>query len=238
MPVLKVFASKDDAPAILAQSTLIEPYDAFLLVQATPAAARALARKYPVEDITDQYGIELPNGDINTTRPRVTTAGTRAHAAYKGERLSPGPHHYLVQFRGPVKENWLARLKATGAKIRSPQGSFAFVVWARQVMLPKIAALPFVRWVGHLPHAARVAPGLVRPVRGRTPLPRRRVRPNVYRVEIFDSRDAGRIAAAARALRFKVLSQEPRARVLVVESASSEAAQGPARSRRCRRSTA
>ena len=218
MAILKVFARKQEAADVLAQSTLIERYDAFLLVQATPASARALARKYPVEDITDQYEIDLPNVDIKTTRPRITTTGTRAHAAFKGERLSRGPHHYLVQFRGPIKESWLTRLKATGAKIRAPQGNFAFVVWARQTTLPKIAALPFVRWVGHLPHAARVAPGLIRPERGQTPLPRRRARPNVYRVEIFDSKDMGKIATAARDLRFTVLSREPPARVLVVET--------------------
>lgn len=224
MPILKVFAGKEDGPAIVAQSTLIERYDAFLLVQATPVATQALARKYPVEDITAQYQIELPTAKINTARPRVTTTGARAHPAYKGERLSPGPHHYIVQFHGPVKDRWLAGLRATGAKIRAPQGSFSYVVKATKAMLPKIAALPFVRWVGHLPHADRVAPGLTRPTRGRAQLPRRRVRPNVYRVEVFDGQDVGRIAAAARRLRFKVLSHEPDARVLILESEGSDAA--------------
>jgi len=221
MPILKVFSGKDDAPAILKRSRLIERYDAFLLVAARPAAARAIGRKYPVEDITDHYRLELANVNINTSRPRVTTAGTRRHPAYGAARLRPGPHHYIVQFRGPIKDRWLARLRSTGAKLRAPQGSFSYIVRARKAMLPKIAALPFVRWLGHLPHAARIAPGLVRPIRGQASLPRRRVRPNVYRVEIFDGRDTEAIATAARRLRFKVLSQEPKARVLVLESESS-----------------
>ena len=224
MPILRVFVDKDDRPPVLQQSTLIEPYDAFLLVQATPAGARRLARKYPVEDITDHYQVHLPNKTLNTARPRITTAGKVRHPAYKAERLSPGPHHYLVQFRGPIKARWLAALKATGAKLREPEGSFAYVVWARKTSLPKIAALPFVRFMGHLPHASRVAPGLERPARARKTLPRRRIRPNVYRVEVFDGRDTGRIAAAARRLRFAVLSQEPGARVLVLEGASSDGA--------------
>ncbi|MBI3628713.1 MAG: S8 family serine peptidase [Candidatus Rokubacteria bacterium] len=222
MPILNVFAGKDDAPAILKRSRLIERYDAFLLVEATPAAARAIGRRYPVEDITDHYRLELANVNINTSRPRVTTAGTRRHPAYGAARLRPGPHHYIVQFRGPIKDRWLARLRLTGAKLRVPQGSFSYIVRARKAMLPKIAALPFVRWLGHLPHAARIAPGLVRPIRGHAPLPRRRVRPNVYRVEIFDGRDTGAIATAARRLRFTVLLQEPKARVLVLESESSD----------------
>jgi len=222
MPTLKVFAGKEDAPDVLARATLIERYDAFLLVQATPAVARALARKYLVEDITDQYEIEMPNAKINTARPRITPKGAEAHPAYKAERLSPGPHHYIVQFRGPVKDRWLAEVRATGAKMRAPYGNFAYVVKATKATLPKLAALPFVRWVGHLPHAARVAPELSRPTRGRAQLPRRRVRPNVYRVEAFDGQDVGKIAAAARRLRFTVLSQEPDARVLILESRGAE----------------
>jgi subtilisin family serine protease len=208
----------------LKRSRLVESYDAFLLVEATPAAARAIGRTYPVEDITDQYQLDLPNVSVNTSRLRVTTAGMRRRLAYEGEQLGPGPHHYIVQFQGPIKDRWLARLRSTGAKVRSPHGSFSYIVSARKAVLPKIAALPFVRWMGHLPHAARTAPGLVQPVLGRAPLPRRRVRPNVYRVEIFDARDTGRIAAAVRRLRFKVLSKEPSARVLILESKSSDAA--------------
>lgn len=224
MPILKVFAGKADVPAVLEHATLIEPYDAFLLVRATPMEAPRLARRYPVEDITDQYAIELPHATLNTARPRITARGKVRHPAYAGERLSPGPHHYLVQFRGPIKERWLAALTRTGARIREPRGSFAYVVWARPRALPKIAALPFVRWLGHLPHAARVAPGLGGRRRARPTLPRRRVRPNVYRVEIFDGGQMGAIAKAARRLGFTVLSREPAAKVLVLETTRSDAA--------------
>ena len=224
MPILKVFAGKDDIPAVVEHATLIEPYDAFLLVQATPAGARSLARRYPVEDITDHYAVDLPNVTINTARPRITVRGKVRHPAYAGERLAPGPHHYLVQFRGPIKDRWLAALEQIGARIREPRGSFTYVVWARRSALPKIAALPFVRWMGHLPHASRVAPGLTGRRRARATLPRRRVRPNVYRVEVFDGGQMGPIAAAARRLGFTVLSREPAARVLVLETTRSEAA--------------
>ncbi len=222
MPVLKVFAGRDEAEKILKRSTLIEPYDAFLLVQASPAAATAIKRAYPVEDITDQYRLDLPNVKVSTSKPRVTTAGVRPHPGYKGERLSSGPHHYLVQFLGPVKDRWVARLRKTGAQVREPRGGFTYVVRARKAVLPKIAALPFVRWVGHLPYAARVAPGLVRPAHS-SPLPRRRVRPNVYRVEVFEGIDTGPIAGAARRIGFTVLSKDNTARVLLVETRRSSA---------------
>src|SRR5262245_39820499 len=139
MPILKVFARKADAPAILARAKLLEAYDAFLLVEASQVTARALSRKYPVEDVTGQYQIPLGEMAIDTSKPRVTKAGVRAHPAYRGaDKLKPGPHHYLVQFTGPAKPSWLTRLRGTGVKLRRPQGGFSFVVRAKEADLPKI----------------------------------------------------------------------------------------------------
>jgi hypothetical protein len=50
--ILKVFAGKGDAENILTKSRLIQSYDAFLLVEADEQQAQALAKQYPVEDIT------------------------------------------------------------------------------------------------------------------------------------------------------------------------------------------
>src|SRR6476660_5280226 len=121
MPILKVFADKSEAADILKRATLIEPYDAFLLVQASPAAARAIQRAYPVEDITDQYQFNLPNTRVSTLKPRTKIAAVPRHPGFAPERLGPGPHHYLVQLVGPVKERWLARLRQAVAHISEPR---------------------------------------------------------------------------------------------------------------------
>jgi hypothetical protein len=214
---LKVYASKQDVPAIAAVAKVIEKYDAFLLVEANEAAAKSLARKYPVEDITDHYALTFGSRTIDTSKPRITAQGTRTHAAYKGQRLAPGPHHYVVQFIGPIKQAWLRRVQAAGAKLRQPMSNFAYVVLARDSMLPKIASLRFVRWLGHLPHSDRVAASLVDAEKG-PHLPRRRPRPGTYTVGAFAAEDVPGIARAARKLDFKVLSQEPKAQLLIVES--------------------
>ena len=220
MSILKVFAGKDDAPAVLEHSKLIERYDAFLLVEAGDDEAKTLARRYPVEDITNQY--EDQSGGVKAP-PARNLSVARAPIVKADRKLPAGPHHYVVQFIGPIKKNWLSRVKATGAKLRVPHGGFGYVVWARESSLPKLSELPFVRWVGHLPHQARVSPGLAG---GETPaaLPRRRPRPGVLTVEVFDGADTGKIARGARALGFKVLSQDPKAQLLIVESDAAEAA--------------
>jgi subtilisin family serine protease len=222
MSTLKVFATRDEAAEFLSKATLVEPYDAFLLMEAPPRIAKQIARRFPVEDITPQFELELPNVTINTNRPRVTTAGVQRHPAYKGDRITSGKHHYIVQFIGPIKERWISQVKAAGAEIVAPRTSFSYLVRANAAALSKISALRVVRWVGHLPYSARVSPTLVR--RRKSALPRRRVRPNAYRVEVFASADAGRIAAAARRLGFTVLSSDPQARVLIVESGKSDGA--------------
>lgn len=207
MRTLKVFAQKSEFADLLLHTTLVARYPAFLVVQTTDAQAKTLGQRYPLEDISDQYAL------------RIGTSGAAkvpaARSNYTGEaNLQRGPHHYLVQFIGPIKAAWLKHVSATGARVREPYGGFAHVVWARESMLPKLQALACVRWVGHLPHVSRVAP---QPEK----LPRQRNREGDYSVEVFDAADIERIARAARRIGFTLLSADPGARLLVVRSAAS-----------------
>jgi serine protease AprX len=214
MPILKVYANVDEITSALPSAKLIEKYDAFVVVQASEAAAKELAKKFPLEDISDQYTLRFGDRTVKTPKQPPATAGKRT-AAKGAEKLGSGPHHYIVQFIGPVKQSWLAQVRKAGGKLREPMGNFAYVVWAKEAMLPKIAALAPVRWVGHLPHSDRISSELV----GKKSLaPRRRVRAGTYRVEIFAPEDAGAIGSAARALGFKVLSQDAKARVILLET--------------------
>jgi serine protease AprX len=224
MPTFKVFANKEEIPTVLKSAKLIEKYDAFLLVQASEAVARGLAKKFPVEDISDQYALQFGDRAIKTTAARASTAAKSVKGAKgtKGKaKLSSGPHHYIVQFIGPIKQSWLGKVRKTGGILREPMGNFAYVVRATEPMLPKISELPFVRWVGHLPHSDRISTELS----GRkTTTPRRRIRTGAYRVEIFAPHEAGPISRAARKIGFKVLSQEPDASVILLGTEDGEPA--------------
>lgn len=204
MKTLKIFAQKSEVADVLQDATLVARYPAFVVVQSSDAHAKALAQRYPLEDITDQYVLRLgPAGQAKVPAARADYAG-EAH-------LARGPHHYVLQFIGPIKASWLRQVSGTGARLREPYGGFAHVVWARESMLPKLQALSCVRWVGHLPHASRIAP---QPGK----LPRQRTREGDYGVEVFDAADIGRIARAARRIGFALLTTDPAARLLVVSS--------------------
>jgi hypothetical protein len=228
---IKLFATAAEQAAIARQHGAIERYPGFMVLEVGDDEARALGSRYPVEDITDQYVITLRGEPMDTARPRVDAKGkTLPHPAYRGaERLRPGPHHYLVQFVGPVKQAWLRAVKRAGGELRAPFGGFTYVVRADQAALERIAAQPSVRWVGHLPHRARVAASALEEVGPKAKaagpaLPRTRVLPGVFRVQFFDGKDLQASLPAVRKLGWRVLAREPKAAVLVVEAPPSKAA--------------
>ncbi len=227
--IIKVFCDRTSQAALAKTHKVIERYAAFILLQVSANTAKAIARRYPVEDITALYTIETGERRIDTARPRVDSAGkTRAHPAYRDvKRLPPGKHHYLVQFIGPIKGAWLKAVKQAGGEPRAPYGNFAYVVRANDKQRARIAALPAVRWVGHLPHRARLAPGLALPTKAaaRAALPRTRKRPGVFTVEFFGAEDMRGGLGAIRRLGFKVLASDPKVRVAIIAAPAASARQ-------------
>ncbi len=220
---LKVFCSGPEQDRLADEIPVVERYPGFLLTRLPEAAAQALAARYPVEDITDQYRIRVGQRSIETDAPRLDAGGRlRAHPAYKGEkRLTSSAHHYLVQFLGPIKQEWLDAVEQAGGQLRAPHAAFSYVVRADEDTIVRIAALPFVRWTGHLSHRDRVAPSVLAGV-GRKPdevgaeLPRTRVLPGVYSVAFFDSATLEQATEAVTALGFEILEANPGARLMIV----------------------
>ena len=226
--ILKIFADKRGQAALAEDLRVLERYDGFILVEASAAQAKRLARNYLVEDITTQYAIPTNEGEIDTSVPRIKAGGTaRAHPSYKGTRALPsGPHHYLVQFIGPIKDEWLEGVRSAGGEPREPHGNFVYVVRGDEQALGRVAELPFVRWVGHLPYEERLAEPVAAAIGGQAAptLPRTRLLPDAYTVEFFGADDVKHAADEVRQLGLTVLVEEPKARILVVETSDKPAA--------------
>jgi serine protease AprX len=224
--VLKVFCTSTDRTELAKRYEVIENYDAFTLVKVPEGSVARLSRKYLVEDVTPLYTVRVGDRAIETYGPRDGKPRARA-AGSKEKPLSPGPHHYLVQFRGPIKDEWLKAVKKAGGEPRILYQAFTYVVRADRKSLARISPLPFVRWVDHLPHWARVATSL----RDRrqlldttTPLPRTRLLPDTYTVEFFGADDLVQGLGAVKRLKLAIAGKEPKAKVLVVHAESGEAA--------------
>jgi serine protease AprX len=223
--MLKVFVTASEQDELAARYTVVERYPAFVLIEASPAEARAIEANHLVEDITDQYAIQLGGelqSSIDVSSPRITERGTTArHPAYKGaKRLTPGPHHYLVQFVGPVKPEWLDAVRKAGGEVVDTYSGFTMVVRATDDAIGRIAGLPVVRWAGHLPTQARIDVA----ASDAKPLPRTKLLPNSLVVEFFTPREARKGRAAVRKLGVRVAADESDAGILVVEQPTGTAA--------------
>ncbi|MEJ2165214.1 MAG: S8 family serine peptidase [Desulfobacterales bacterium] len=221
---LKIFCSGAEQDRLADVYHIIERYQGFVLIELSEDNINEVARQYPVEDITELYKIQVGERTIDTSKPRVDVKGkVRAHPAYKGvKRLTPGPHHHLVQFIGPVKEEWLQAVKKAGGEPRAPYEDFTYIVNVDTQSLARISALPFVRWVGHLPHADRIDPVALaragrKPVDESATLPRTKLMTDFYTVEFFAAKDLRSALPAIKKLGFEVAHRDPKAAVAVIK---------------------
>ena len=227
--ILKVFCSGADQDRFAEAYPVMERYDGFVLAEVASAEAQAISERYPVEDITDLYSIRVGEQEIDTSQPRVDDRGKqRSHPAYKGaKRLTSGPHHYIVQFIGPIKEQWLKQVKKASGEPRTPLGGFCYVVRADDEARGAIAALDCVRWVGHLRHEDRIAPTLLAKTglsrAAARELPRTRTFPDTYTVEFFHSKDMKAGLAAIKELGYEILSEERKAAVATIHDPAGSA---------------
>ncbi|MBE9568759.1 MAG: S8 family serine peptidase [Proteobacteria bacterium] len=229
--ILKIFVSGAEQDQLAEQLPVIESYPGFLLVKLQQEAVTDIATRYPVEDITAQYVIRVGQRQIDTGLPRIDEhAKTRTHPDYKGvKKLSPGNHHYLVQFIGPVKKQWLSEVTRAGGKLQSPASGFSYVVRANESSLKKITTLPFVRWSGHLCHSDRIAQSVMKYAKRKlnetgAELPRTLVLPGLYIVDFFDSESMKKAAKEVKALGFEILESDKPARLMTLRATTGSVA--------------
>ncbi len=234
MAILKIFVSGDEQRALTDAHNVIEKYDSFVLADVDEAQANQLQNTYLIEDITPQYSIDIGLNNIDTSRPRLTSGGTiKSHPSYKSveKDLGTGHHHYLVQFNGPIKQQWLKGVAKAGAELRAPYADFTYVVRANQKTMIAVAGLPYVRWTGHLPFEARIESKLQAKTKNASgsprtkTLPRTKILEGVYTIEFFDSADIRKAIPAIRKIGFRIVTQDPRAKLVIVESKESDTRQ-------------
>jgi serine protease AprX len=233
MPVVKVFGSPKERASLGRDYTLLADYDAFTLLDVSESEVKILARRHLVEDITSQYALPISRPEV-TRAPRpqaVARAAARRPATPASPKPpSPGRHHHIVQFVGPIKRSWLAGVTKAGGEPRAPFEGFAYIVRANARTLQAIKQLPYVRWTGHLPHAARIADATKRRAAASgaaavsSALPRTKIRAGVYTVQFFGPDDLKRGAGSIKKLGFKILDRPDDPRILIVESTKPQSA--------------
>ena len=202
----------------------LQTYPAFTIVEAQDDAAAAAVMKTGLsEDITAQYDAGTDQATVATGMPKIpATEATEGHSAVPSHyQLPPGPHHYIVQFVGPIDRTWLKEVESTGAQVVSPHQHFAVIADATEEQATAISYLKSVRSVGHLPYEARLAPGVKLPSKDAPPMaPRTRVLPDAFTVQFFTPKQAEDGRKAVKSAGFDLLEDASGSGVLVVRMKS------------------
>lgn len=193
--IARIFADPGVQESLSAEYTTIERYDSFILLAVSRNALKKLSREYLTEDITEDYAITLNGTVLLSASDAVPDAAEKASATFTVSAPSGGAHHFLVQFIGPVKEQWLQAVEQAGGKLREPLNGFVYIVKATRRKAATIASLPFVRWVSHFAHADRISES-AREIIGETSSAAeqsqaaRRAQTDVFSIAFFGSREA------------------------------------------------
>ncbi len=220
--IVKVFCAGGEQQRIAEAHSVIMRYPGFILVSVPESALAALSRNMLIEDITDLYAVRIAGREIGASE---SAGGRRAPGSEKApRRLATGKHHYLLQFIGPIMPEWLRGLRDVGAEPRAPYQNFTYVVRMDAKAVRDSIALPFVKWVRHLPHWARIATalrekGTAEPAAKR--LPRTKMLEGVYSVEFFGSDDLPGAIRQLKKLKVKVLGGDEKGKVLAVQVGGS-----------------
>lgn len=144
---VKVRVSTPAARASAAKAgRIVADYGDFGVYEVARQNAAALAATdSAVQVLGSENLIELNSGGLDTSsravrnRPSVLQSG-------EGNRL------HLVQFAGPVRPEWYAELRATGARVVTYIPRNAYLVWGSPAQVAGVQALagsrPFVQWDG------------------------------------------------------------------------------------------
>ena len=138
---------------------LVVDYGSFSLWKTTDPQHQAVAARASVKTRDDFDVVHLRGGkSINT----ITGAPVVASAVQQSQ--TSDFQFWMVQFIGPIKPAWLAKLRKMGIEIVAYMPNNAYIVWADGAHLAQLQGLttsdPTVQWTDAYHPAYRIAPAL------------------------------------------------------------------------------
>ena len=156
-----IYASKRQLRTLKTQvSAILTTYADSALVEVTTQQLDQLTSEgYSLEVLENINEINVGGELVDTSIAPL--AVDKAASGVRGVlRADDLPHHYLVQFIGPIKPEWLQAVEKAGGILREPLPSFAYVVELSDAAYATVRNLDFVRWVGYFEPNLRVSPDL------------------------------------------------------------------------------
>ncbi|HEX8151706.1 MAG TPA: S8 family serine peptidase, partial [Thermoanaerobaculia bacterium] len=191
-----VVRSDADRAAAARHGEVVDDYGSFVIVRLPlPAIEKAHAEGLQFEVVEENVGIGRFRFDPERESPSLP-------ASLADHEDGPEPRYYIVQFRGPIRDEWAANVRAAGIETIQYVPDNALLVRATPSQLARASRGPEVRWSGLYHPAYKLADDLEwllgKPVK-RTQADRQR-----YRIAVFRSGDLKATVAAIEALGGKV----------------------------------
>ncbi len=161
----KVVVQATDAAALRAVQSaggiLVTDYGSFSLWRVSDAPSLN-AMNQPSLEVRDDFDqIILRDGVIQTGAGQVTL---KAVPQTLSQTRTSDPQFWMVQFVGPVKNEWLTTLQQIGLTVVSYMPNNAYVVWGNEKALTALDVLAaqqnYIQWTGAYHPAYRLAPSL------------------------------------------------------------------------------
>lgn len=135
---------------------IIESYDSFLLVEADATVTTQLEELgYQVLpfDYRTEVGFKSYSFDVATGEPELPTM--LSIDSYPGDVSG----YYIVQFDGPIKQEWKAAVEGAGGILHDFIPNFNYIVEMTSPVKSQVSAMDFVNWVGIYQPAYKINPG-------------------------------------------------------------------------------
>ncbi|MEI7555935.1 S8 family serine peptidase [Candidatus Chlorohelix sp.] len=139
-------------------ATELENYGSFSLWKTNKQIARNFIGRNSVTASAAFDTIGLREGSIDTTQPQPNAPSKLSQNKLSGKQL------WLIQFYGPVKEDWINQLKKLGVEFVIYMPNNAYVVWLDGTTLTQVEGLvgryAALQWSGAYHPAYRLSPNL------------------------------------------------------------------------------
>lgn len=174
-----------------------------LLIGAMACLFAAKAGAAGVDQVAPPAAVFVAGGAVDTSRGY--------DAAHDAPRFAGQPGRFVLQLTGPITPAKRADLGAAGVRLGDYLPDFAYIVTLADADGARLAALPFVHWIGAWDNAWKLDPEL--PTRSFADEARRAAAERgeaVLLVTLFAGEDAADVVKAAQALPGGVVHRESR----------------------------
>jgi len=172
--------------------TIVDDYGTFVIVRLPEqAVAHARAAGLDLELLNENIGIGAYKFDPGHGTPAIP-------AAFSDKGDGAEPRYYMLQFRGPVRDEWIAGARALGLEFLQYIPDNAYLVRATPAQIAAASRGPEVRWSGLFHPAYKLSDDLAWLLD--KPVAKTQAARQYYRVSVFRGQDLGAVTASIERL--------------------------------------